>query len=47
MHKTRDEGHEECMTGGMKGMRNTRKEGCRALGMYDRKDAGHEECMTG
>ena len=43
MHNKRDEGHEECMTGGMKGMMNIPKEGCRALGMHNMWDAEYED----
>ena len=44
-----DEGHKECMTGGMQlqNMRNARQDRGRTYGMYDRIGAGHEEFTTG
>ena len=44
-----DEGHEECMTGGMQfqSMRNSRQDRGRSWGMYDSRGPGHDEFMTG
>ena len=47
MHDRRGAGHEECMTGGLKDMRNALQTGYRARGMHNWRDAGTEECMTG